>query len=414
MEVAFNSSAGTFWRLLWSRDICLSAFFAESFSNKTTVVFRPIEASSEARHLYTLKRSSDNPSASSVSQHMNFSTCFLESVEFVVAFLFFFQTLFGLGSSTFCWEACKMQNLLQTGLSYSAPSILYTWLVFNCYFWRECFSPASFFKVVSKNSKTAGCQIAGRIVSFTSAGYIAATQPSYKNWQHAEPMEKRHSTFHTFFAEFHEFVFEIVFFVRFSESQFSQNLLVRFQSLFAKLKAQTCCILWKSKITVSHVCDLGYDLFYLFFSPNFFFVFSVKVVFPQRLMVEVPLFNAILETSDAENMLSRLLLFHAFLILCMKCFPLSFVLRCSVLVAVSFLVSQGVCNAGVRVCFSDDFEKQTLLFFGILHSILSSFTWNMEFFCMVTFPKFALLKFTGWIIDFKGSFSWLQYGWSVT
>ena len=38
----------------------------------------------------------------------------------------------------------------------------------------------------------------------------------------------------------------------------------------------------------------------------------------------------------------------------------------------------------------------------------------MEFFCMVTFPKFALFKFTGWIIDFKGSFSWLQYGWSVT
>ena len=132
-------------------------------------------------------------------------------------------------------------------------------------------------------------------------------------------------------------------------------------------------------------------------------------------MVEVPLFNAILETSDAENMLSRLLLFHAFLILCIKCFPLSFVLRCSVLVAVSFLVSQeGVCNAGVRVCFSDDFEKQTLLFFGILHSILSSFTWNMEFYCMKTFPKVVLLKFTRQINDFNGSFKWLQYGWSVT
>ena len=99
---------------------------------------------------------------------------------------------------------------------------------------------------------------------------------------------------------------------------------------------------------------------FTFFLVRTFFVFFVEVVFPQTLMVEVPLFDAILKTSDAENMLSRLLLFHSFLILCMKCFPLSFILRCSALVAVSFLVSQErFCNVGVRVCFSDDFEKQT-------------------------------------------------------
>ena len=38
----------------------------------------------------------------------------------------------------------------------------------------------------------------------------------------------------------------------------------------------------------------------------------------------------------------------------------------------------------------------------------------MEFYCMKIFPEVALLKFTGWINDFKGSFKWLQYGWSVT
>ena len=38
----------------------------------------------------------------------------------------------------------------------------------------------------------------------------------------------------------------------------------------------------------------------------------------------------------------------------------------------------------------------------------------MEFDCMKIFPEVALLKFTGWINDFKGSFKWLQYGWSVT
>ena len=38
----------------------------------------------------------------------------------------------------------------------------------------------------------------------------------------------------------------------------------------------------------------------------------------------------------------------------------------------------------------------------------------MEFYCMKIFPEVALLKFTGWINDFKGSFKWLHYGWSVT
>ena len=61
------------------------------------------------------------------------------------------------------------------------------------------------------------------------------------------------------------------FFLRFSESRFSQNLLVTFRSLFAELKAQTCCILRKSKIHVSHLCDLRHYLFYLCFSPIFLF-----------------------------------------------------------------------------------------------------------------------------------------------
>ena len=38
----------------------------------------------------------------------------------------------------------------------------------------------------------------------------------------------------------------------------------------------------------------------------------------------------------------------------------------------------------------------------------------MEFYCMKFLSEVALLKFTGWINDFKGSFKWLQYGWSVT
>ena len=62
----------------------------------------------------------------------------------------FFFTLFGLQSSTVYSEACKMQNLFQTWLSSSTPSILYTWLVFNCYFWCEFLLLASFFKVVSR------------------------------------------------------------------------------------------------------------------------------------------------------------------------------------------------------------------------------------------------------------------------
>ena len=104
-----------------------------------------------------------------------------------------------------------------------------------------------------------------------------------------------------------------------------------------------------------------------FFLVRTFFVFFVEVVFPQRLMVEVPLFSAILKTSDAENMLSRLL-FHAFLILCMKCFPLSFVLRCSVLVAVSFLVSQKrlFCNTGFRVLFRAFLGESDIAFFPYL------------------------------------------------
>ena len=58
-------------------------------------------------------------------------------------------------------------------------------------------------------------------------------------------------------------------------------------------------------------------------------------------MVELPLSNALLKASDSKNMIrSGLVLFHAFCFLCMKYFHLSFVMICSVLVAVSLLVSQ--------------------------------------------------------------------------
>ena len=74
-------------------------------------------------------------------------------------------------------------------------------------------------------------------------------------------------------------VFEIFFFLRFSERRFSQNLLVTFLSLFAKLKVQTCWILWKSKIPVLHLCDLRHYLFYLCFSPIFFCFFCESCFF---------------------------------------------------------------------------------------------------------------------------------------
>ena len=122
----------------WSefRDICLIAFFFRSlFSPKLQVFLRPIGARSTDRLLWTLKRSRDNPSPSFFSLHMNFSTSSFYSVVFVVAFVFF--RLFGLQSSAVYSEACEMQNLLQTGLSSSMPSLLDTWLVFNCCFWCE-------------------------------------------------------------------------------------------------------------------------------------------------------------------------------------------------------------------------------------------------------------------------------------
>ena len=132
-------------------------------------------------------------------------------------------------------------------------------------------------------------------------------------------------------------------------------------------------------------------------------------------MVEVPLFNAILKTSDAENMLSRLLLFHTFLILCMKCFPLSFVLRCAVLVAVSFLVSQkrplwcrpqSASQGFLRSIRNSHFPAYSALYFHLEVVIWNFIAWKL--------PKVVLLKFTGQNNDFNGSFKWLQYGWSAT
>ena len=159
-------------------------------------------------------------------------------------------------------------------------------------------------------------------------------------------------------------VFEIFFFLRFSERRFSQNLLVTFLSLFAKLKVQTCWILWKSKIPVLHLCDLRHYLFYLCFSP-IFFVFLWELFFSQRPMVEKRPSNALLKASDAKFILRRLVLFHAFCIFCMKCFHLSSVIRCSVLVAVSFLVSQKrlFCNTGFRVLFRDFWGESDIAIF---------------------------------------------------
>ena len=131
-----NPPREVLWLLIWMRDICLIAFFFRSlFPPKLQVFLRPIGARSTDRLLWTLKRSRDNPSPSFISLHMNFSTSSLYSVVFVVAFVFF--RLFGLQSSTVYSEACEMQNLLQTGLVLSTPSILDTWLVFNCCFWCE-------------------------------------------------------------------------------------------------------------------------------------------------------------------------------------------------------------------------------------------------------------------------------------
>ena len=186
-------------------------------------------------------------------------------------------------------------------------------------------------------------------------------------------MEKPDSTFHTFLAKF-LFCFRDFFFLRFSESLFSRNLLVTFWSLFAKLKAQTCWILRKSNIPVSHICDLRHKLFYLCFS-QFFFVFFYESFSSQRLMVKKRLSNALLKASDAKIMLGRLL-FHAFCIVCVNFFHLSFVIRCSVLVAVSLLVSQErLFVMQASDCFSGHFRR-------IRHSLFpasSTLYFHLEF-----------------------------------
>ena len=71
-----------------------------------------------------------------------------------------------------------------------------------------------------------------------------------------------------------------------------------------------------------------------------FLCFFYESFSSQWLMVKKRPSNALLKASDAKILLGRLLLIHEFCILCMKCFHLSFVIRCSVLVAVSLLVSQ--------------------------------------------------------------------------
>ena len=71
-----------------------------------------------------------------------------------------------------------------------------------------------------------------------------------------------------------------------------------------------------------------------------FFLFFYESFSSQWLMVKKRPSNALLKASDAKIMLGRLLLFHAFCILSVNCFHLSFVIRCSVLVAISLLGSQ--------------------------------------------------------------------------
>ena len=138
------------WLLIWMRDICLIAFFFRShISPKLQLFLRPIGARSKDRLLWTLKRSRDNPSPSFFFSAYEFFNFFVVVRSFCGCICFFFR-LFGLQSSTVYSEACKMQNLLHTGLSSSTASIFYTWLVFSCYFWCEFLLLATFFKVVSR------------------------------------------------------------------------------------------------------------------------------------------------------------------------------------------------------------------------------------------------------------------------
>ena len=127
--------------------------------------------------------------------------------------------------------------------------------------------------------------------------------------------------------------------------------------------------------------------------------------------------NALLKASDAKIMLRRLLMFHAFCILCMKCFHLSFVIRCSVLVAVSLLVSQErlfVMQASdcafqgiFRRIRHSLFSASSTLYFHLEFVIWNFIAWNF-------FQKLLYSSLLLGLLTSRAHSNWLQYGWSVT
>ena len=81
------------WRLIWTRDICLIAFFFRShFSPRLQVFLRPIGARSKDRLLWTLKRSRDNPSPSFFFSAYEFFNFFVVFRSFCGC-ICFFQTV---------------------------------------------------------------------------------------------------------------------------------------------------------------------------------------------------------------------------------------------------------------------------------------------------------------------------------
>ena len=287
---------------------------------------------------------------------MNFSTSSLYSVVFVVAFVFFSDCL-ACRALRFTRRPAKCRICCKQG--YLLPCLLYSThdsfsiVVFDA---NSC-NLHLFFKVVSSQRLLV---VARLMIGVFPRLLRAILQPLSPPAKIVNTMNLSKNRIQLFILSGQIFLnsFSKSFFLRFSERRFSQNLLVTFRSLFAKLKDQTCWILWKSKIHVSHLCDLRHYLFYLCFSPIFLFFFVRVVFFSQRLMVEKRPSNALLKASDAKIILRRLVLFQAFCIFCMKCFHLPFVIWCSALVAVSFLVSQKrLFVMQASECFLGHFEE---------------------------------------------------------
>ena len=263
------------WLLIWMRDICLIAFFFRSlFSPKLQVFLRPIGARSTDRLLWTLKRSRDNPSPSFFSLHMNFSTSSLYSVVFVVAFVF--SDCLACRGLRFTRKPAKCRICCKQG--YLLPCLLYSThdsfsiVVFDA---NSC-NLHLFSKLFSHKDYT-GCQVTDWSVSSTSAGYIAATQSSSKIFKHDEPIEKPDSTFHTFRANFPEFLFEVFFFAFFRKSFFSKP--TGYVPVFiCWIKSPN--LLYFEEKQDSRFTPLRLEtLFVLPMFQSYFFVFFVRVVF---------------------------------------------------------------------------------------------------------------------------------------